>query len=53
VADGGSACLIWVDDDRFATPLYQWQLDELGDRLELIPLDQDRNVAVYRVGPSS
>jgi hypothetical protein len=49
LAEGGDACLIWVDDDRFSTPQYQYQLDELEERVTLEQLDADDEVAVYRI----
>lgn len=49
LADGGNACLIWVDEDRYETPQYQWQLDELQERLDMEQLDSDDDVAVYRI----
>ena len=46
---GTRTCLIWVNDERYATPQYQWQLSDLQDRFELETLGEDANVAVYRI----
>ncbi len=48
-AGDGTACLIWVDEDRYDTPLYQWQLPELEERLEMSQLAADTHVAVYEI----
>ncbi|MCP4436386.1 MAG: hypothetical protein GY812_12950 [Actinomycetia bacterium] len=42
-----AACLVWVDEQPEYGHL--WSLDELGDALELQLLDQNDNVAVYRM----
>lgn len=44
-----TACLIWVDEDRYSTPLYQWQFEELDERLVMEELDADSHVAVYEI----
>ena len=46
---GHASCLIWVDDGKFSTPSYQYQLDDLKRALELETVARDGNVAVYRV----
>ncbi len=48
-AAGTRTCLIWVSDDRYETPQYQWQLAELQQRFEMEVLGQDPNVAVFRI----
>jgi hypothetical protein len=53
VKAGGKACLIWVAENNWRTPDYQWQLPDLERTFRLEPIAADNDVAAYRVLPAS
>ena len=49
--DEDPACLVWIDEEP--TYGHLWTLEQLGERLELEPLDDDGTVSTYRMLPSA
>lgn len=47
--DEQPACLVWIDETLVYGHL--WSLDELDERLTLVPLDEDGKVKVFRMDP--
>jgi hypothetical protein len=48
--DERPACLVWIDEPPDYGHL--WSFEQLSEELELVPLAEEGNVAVYRIEPS-